>query len=73
MAATTDPSWTPLFLAAGGVVVNVGAVASHAAIVSRELGVPCVLSVVDATRRIPDGATVEVDGSTGHVTIVALP
>lgn len=72
VAPTTDPSWTPLFLSVAGVVVNVGAVASHAAIVSREVGVPCVVSVVDATRRIPDGAVITVDGSTGTVTIVSL-
>lgn len=68
----TDPSWTPLFLAAGAVVVNVGAVASHASIVSRELGIPCVASVADASRRIPDGATVTVDGAAGTVTIDSL-
>lgn len=73
IAPTTDPSWTPLFLSAAGVVVNVGAVASHAAIVSRELGVPCAVSVVDATRRIPDGATITVDGSTGTVTVLSVP
>ena len=73
VAPTTDPSWTPLFLSAAGVVVDVGAVASHAAIVCRELGVPCAVSVVDATRRIPDGATISIDGSTGAVTIDALP
>ena len=73
VAPTTDPSWTPLFLSAAGVVVNVGAVASHAAIVCRELGVPCAVSVVDATRRIPDGATISIDGATGTVTIDALP
>ena len=72
VAPTTDPSWTPLFLSAGGVIVNVGAVASHAAIVCRELGVPCAVSVVDATRRIPDGATVSIDGSTGAVTVESL-
>ncbi|MEM8903880.1 MAG: PEP-utilizing enzyme [Actinomycetota bacterium] len=69
VAPTTDPSWTPLFLQAGAVVCNVGAIASHAAIVSRELGVPCVVSVIDATDRIPDGATVTVDGAAGTVTI----
>jgi len=73
VAPTTDPSWTPLFLSAAGVVVNVGAVASHAAIVCRELGVPCAVSVVDATRRIPDGATISIDGSSGIVTILDLP
>ena len=73
IAPTTDPSWVPLFLAAEGVVVDVGAVASHAAIMCRELGLPCAVSVVAATRRIPDGATIEIDGSTGTVTIVAVP
>lgn len=70
---TTDPAWTPLFLAVDGVVCDVGAVASHAVIVSRELGVPCAVSVVDATRRIPDGATITVDGNTGRVTVEAVP
>lgn len=73
VAPLTDPSWTPLFVAAGGVIVDVGATQSHAMIVSRELGIPCVPSVTDATRRIPDGATVHVNGDAGTVTIVALP
>ena len=70
---TTDPSWAPLFLSVGGVVCNVGAPASHAAIVSREVGVPCAVSVIDATYRIPDGATIRVDGASGTVEILALP
>ena len=53
-----------------GVVVDVGAALSHAIIVSRELGIPCVVSATDATRRIPDGALVRVDGSTGTVTVL---
>ena len=69
VAPITDPSWTPLFVPAGAVVVNVGAAASHAVIVSREIGLPCVVSVTDATRRIPDGATVTVDGNAGTVTV----
>jgi PEP-utilising enzyme, mobile domain len=52
----------------GGVVVDVGAVMSHSVIVSRDLGIPCVVSVTDATRIIPDGAMVEIDGDTGPVT-----
>ena len=71
IAPTTDPAWTPLFMTASAVVVNVGAVASHAAIVSRELGIPCAVSVADATDRIRDGSTITVDGSTGTVTIVS--
>ncbi len=52
------------------VVVDVGAPLSHAIIVSRELGIPCVVSATDATRRIPDGATIRVDGGTGTVTVL---
>jgi len=70
IAPITDPAWTPLFVPAVAVVVNVGAVVSHAIIVSRELGIPCVVSVTDATKRIPDGALVSVDGSTGTVMIL---
>jgi phosphohistidine swiveling domain-containing protein len=73
IAESTDPSWTPLFLAAGGVITNIGSVATHAVIVSRELGIPCVPSIADATLRIPDGATVTLDGGAGTVTIDALP
>ncbi len=69
IAPQTDPSWVPLFVPAAGVVVNVGAMGSHAMIVSRELGVPCVASVADATDIIPDGAMITIDGSTGTVTI----
>lgn len=73
VAPFTDPAWTPLFVAAKAVVVNVGAVVSHAIIVSRELGIPCVVSVTDATVRIPDGATITVDGASGTVTVVSMP
>jgi phosphohistidine swiveling domain-containing protein len=70
VAPQTDPSWTPLFMVAAGVVVNVGALISHAMIVSRELGIPCVAGVTDATARIPDGTLLEVDGSSGKVTVL---
>jgi pyruvate,water dikinase len=69
VAEITDASWGPLFLAAGAVVVETGATISHAAIVSRELGIPAVVSVADATRRIRDGARITVDGSAGTVTV----
>ena len=69
VAPQTDPAWVPLFVSAAAVVVNVGAMGSHAMIVSRELGIPCVASVADATSIIPDGAMVTVDGNTGTVTI----
>ncbi|NNE73500.1 MAG: hypothetical protein HKN26_07550 [Acidimicrobiales bacterium] len=73
VAPITDPSWTPLFTVVEGVVVDVGAVLSHAVIVSRELGIPCVVSVANATGAIPDGALIRVDGGAGTVEVLELP
>lgn len=70
VAPITDPAWTPLFLPATAVVVNVGALMSHAVIVSRELEIPCVVSVDDATERLTDGMLVEVDGTAGTVKVL---
>ena len=72
VAPNTDPSWTPLFMSAAAVIVDVGGQISHSVIVSRELGVPCVVSVTNATHRIPDGALVEVDGNRGTVTVLQI-
>ncbi len=68
VCAITDPSWTPLFLAASAVVCDTGAVQSHAAIVARELGIPAVLSVPGITA-IADGTILHVDGDAGTVRI----
>ena len=73
VAPQTDPSWTPLFVVASAVIVGVGAPNSHAMIVSRELGIPCVAGLEGAIQKVPDGAMVTVDGSLGTVTIDALP
>jgi pyruvate,water dikinase len=70
VAASTDASWGPLFLAAGAVVVETGAPVSHAAIVARELGIPAAVSVAEATRRIPDRSIITVDGNSGVVTLL---
>lgn len=70
VAPMTDPGWTPLFLSAVAVVVNTGSGLSHAAIVSRELGVPSVVGLSGATEKIPDGARVRVDGTTGTVILL---
>jgi phosphohistidine swiveling domain-containing protein len=69
VTANTDPAWTPLFVPAGGVVTEIGALGSHAMIISRELGIPCVVSVRDATHLIADGVEVVVDGTRGTVTV----
>ncbi len=71
VAPITDPAWTPLFMPAAAVVVNVGALMSHAVIVSRELEIPCVISVENATGLLVDGTMVEVDGTAGTVTVLA--
>lgn len=73
VAPLTDPAWTPLFMAVGAVVVDVGGQISHAIIVSRELGLPCVVSATGATERIPDGALVAVDADHGSVTVLEVP
>ena len=64
---STDPGWTPVFSLLGGLVLEVGGQLSHGAIVAREYGVPAVVNVHDATRRIPDGQTITVDGTAGRV------
>jgi phosphohistidine swiveling domain-containing protein len=71
VAPFTDAAWTPLFLVAGAVVVDMGAMNSHAVVVCRELGIPCVLSVTDATERLRTGMEVTVDGKAGTVTVVS--
>ncbi|HEY3260252.1 MAG TPA: PEP-utilizing enzyme [Pseudonocardiaceae bacterium] len=71
VAPLTDAAWTPLFLVAGAVVVDVGALNSHAVVVSRELGIPCVLSLEDATVRLCTGMELAVDGTAGTVEVVS--
>ena len=70
VCTTTDPSWVPLFMIASAVICEIGAQASHAVIVSRELGVPCVVSLANASKTLPSGTTVELDGSAGTVRVV---
>ncbi|WP_448612334.1 PEP/pyruvate-binding domain-containing protein [Geodermatophilus sp. URMC 60] len=70
VAASTDPGWTPLFHLAGALVMELGGVVSHGAIVAREYGIPAVASVPDATRRLRTGQRVRVDGGAGTVTVV---
>ncbi|HAN71216.1 MAG TPA: hypothetical protein DCQ36_06460 [Actinobacteria bacterium] len=70
VCTTTDPSWVPLFMIASAVICEIGAQASHAVIVSRELGVPCVVSLANASKTLPTGTTVNLDGSAGTVTVV---
>ena len=67
VAPSTDPGWTPLFLTAGGLVMEMGGANSHGAVVAREYGIPAVVGLPDATSRLHTGQTVTVDGAAGTV------
>jgi phosphohistidine swiveling domain-containing protein len=69
VAPSTDPGWTPLFLTAGGLVMEMGGMMSHGAVVAREYGIPAVVGVAGATERITTGQLVTVDGSAGAVSL----
>jgi pyruvate,water dikinase len=69
VTVSTDPAWTTVFSIIGGVVVETGGVVSHAVMISREYGIPCVANLPRACDRIPDGATITVDGTKGRVLI----
>jgi phosphohistidine swiveling domain-containing protein len=70
VARETDPGWLFLMLRARGIVVERGSMLSHTAITGRKFGIPTVVAVAGATRLIPDGALVEIDGGTGRVTVL---
>jgi phosphohistidine swiveling domain-containing protein len=67
VARSTDPGWVFLMIQSKGIVVEKGSVLSHTAIIGRELGIPTIVGAKDATRRIPDGAAVSIDGTTGEI------
>ncbi len=69
VAANTDPGWTPILSLAGGLVIEEGGLLNHCSIVARELRIPAVVGVRNATRRIPDGARILIDGGQGLVRI----
>ncbi|HEX7433196.1 MAG TPA: PEP-utilizing enzyme [Anaerolineaceae bacterium] len=66
----TDPSWTPLFLSAGGLILETGGMMTHGAVVAREYGIPAIVGVDQATRRLVTGQTIQMDGSTGQIVIL---
>jgi pyruvate,water dikinase len=67
----TDPSWTPLFVAIKGLVTEVGGLMTHGAVIAREYGLPAVVGVEHATRRIRDGQRIRVNGTDGYVQILS--
>jgi pyruvate,water dikinase len=66
----TDPSWTPLFLTAAGLVMEVGGMMTHGAVVAREYGIPAVVGVDRATSRLQTGQRIYLNGSTGLITLL---
>ena len=66
----SDPGWTPIFVNAAGVVLEVGGPLQHGAVIAREYGLPCVSGLDGITDLIEDGQMIEVDGSNGVVRIL---
>jgi len=73
VAPSTDPGWTPLFLTAGGLVMEMGGANSHGAVVAREYGIPAVVGVAGATELLRTGDTITIDGAAGTVTTMSTP
>jgi pyruvate,water dikinase len=66
----TDPSWTPLFVSVKGLVTEVGGLMTHGAVIAREYGLPAVVGVENATKRIQDGQRIRVNGTEGYIEIL---
>lgn len=71
VSATTDPSWASIMFVSAALVVDIGGALSHAAVVARELGIPCVVNTGDGTRALRTGDRVRVDGRAGTVAILS--
>jgi rifampicin phosphotransferase len=70
VAPFTDPGWTPLFINAAGLVMEVGGLLTHGTVVAREYGIPAVVGITDATKIIKTGQKIRVDGNAGFVIIL---
>jgi len=70
VAPFTDPAWTPYFVPAAGVVMDMGGILSHGAIIAREYGIPAVVNVGSASKIIKTGQTLRLDADRGTVTIL---
>jgi phosphohistidine swiveling domain-containing protein len=69
VSVMTTPAWTPLFAIAGGIITETGGALSHPAITAREYGIPAVVALPDATRKLKDGQIVTIDGAAGTVSL----
>ncbi|MBH8585960.1 phosphoenolpyruvate synthase [Thermoactinomyces sp. CICC 10520] len=66
----TDPGWTPFFVSVKGLVTEVGGLMTHGAVIAREYGLPAVVGVENATKRIKDGQRIRVNGTEGYIEIL---
>ncbi|MGG3466092.1 phosphoenolpyruvate synthase [Neobacillus pocheonensis] len=73
IAPFTDPGWTPLFHSAKGLVMEVGGMMTHGAVVAREYGIPAVASIDNATTILKDGSYIRIDGTHGYVQVLEDP
>jgi len=71
VTVSTDPSWSPAFVAISGIVTEVGGLMTHGAVIAREYGVPAVVGVAQATRLIRDGQAIRVHGTEGYVELLS--
>jgi phosphoenolpyruvate synthase/pyruvate phosphate dikinase len=70
VAPTTDPSWSSIMFVSSALVVDIGGALSHAAVVARELGIPCVVNTRSGSRTLRTGDRVRVDGGAGTVEVL---
>ncbi|MFU2028669.1 phosphoenolpyruvate synthase [Bacillus wiedmannii] len=70
VTAFTDPGWTPLFVSIKGLVTEVGGLMTHGAVIAREYGLPAVVGVENATKRIKDGQRIRVHGTEGYIEVL---
>jgi len=70
VTTTTDPSWASIMFISSALVVDIGGALSHAAVVARELGIPCVVNTRNGTRSLHTGDRVRVDGNAGTVEVM---
>ncbi|MEO5644267.1 MAG: PEP/pyruvate-binding domain-containing protein [Bacteroidia bacterium] len=70
VTSSTDPGWVTLFPSASGIIVERGSLLSHSAIVSREMGIPCIVAVTGLLKTLKTGDEIEMDGSTGEIKII---
>ena len=70
VTSSTDPGWVTLFPTCSGILVERGSLLSHSAIVSREMGIPCVVGITELLQHLKTGDEVEMNGSTGEVKLL---